>query len=137
MSKVNNCPPALVALARFLARYQADLNDLRDLCMGMTPEECKETLIMKWPVIQGTANQIALKSIGALAYDTKLVTEAIYALRANTGLSGGTPSACQWQIERDQLLEMTRSLDEHPEDYDGPCACQLCRTYGKDEVCHE
>jgi hypothetical protein len=81
-------PPALLALVRFLARYQADLNELRDLCMGMTPEECKESLIMKWPVIQGTANQIALKRIGELDYDTKLVAEAVHALRANADLRG-------------------------------------------------
>jgi len=75
-------PPALLALVRFLAKYQADLNDLRDQCMGMTPEECKDALIMRWPVIQGTATQIALKRIGEQAYDTKLVAEAVNALRA-------------------------------------------------------
>jgi hypothetical protein len=31
--------------------------------------------------------------------------------------------------ERDQLLEMTRQLDEHPEGYDGPCLCRLCMSY--------
>ena len=28
------------------------------------------------------------------------------------------------------LLELTRAIDEHPEDYDGPCFCQLCCSYG-------
>ena len=78
-------PPALLALVRFLAKYQDDLNDLRNQCIGMTPEECKDALIMRWPVVQGTANQIALKRIGELAYDTKLVAEAVNALRANAG----------------------------------------------------
>jgi hypothetical protein len=40
------------------------------------------------------------------------------------------PDKCRWKNERDQLLEMTRMLDEHPEGYDGPCACKLCCSYG-------
>lgn len=66
-----------LALVRFLAKYQDDLNDLREQCMGMTPEECKDALIMRWPVIQGTSNQIALKRIGDQEYDIKLVAKAL------------------------------------------------------------
>jgi len=72
-----------LALVRFLARYQKDLNDPRNQCIDMTPEECKDALIMQWPVIQGTANQLALKRIGEMDYDTKLVAEAVALLRAN------------------------------------------------------
>lgn len=32
--------------------------------------------------------------------------------------------------ERDQLLRLTRLLDEHPAGYDGPCECKLCCSYG-------
>ena len=28
------------------------------------------------------------------------------------------------------LLTLTEEESEHPEDYDGPCACQLCCSYG-------
>jgi len=35
-----------------------------------------------------------------------------------------------WKAERDMLLEMTTLLEEHPEDYEGPCLCQLCQSYG-------
>lgn len=35
----------------------------------------------------------------------------------------------QIKKERDELLEMTRKLDEHPEGYDGPCLCKLCMSY--------
>ena len=31
--------------------------------------------------------------------------------------------------ERDNLLAMTRLLDEHPEGWDGPCECKLCMSY--------
>ena len=37
-----------------------------------------------------------------------------------------------WKKERDELMELTSMLDEHPEDYDGPCMCRLCREYGTD-----
>ena len=35
----------------------------------------------------------------------------------------------QLQEERDQLLELSRQLDEHPEEYKGPCLCRLCLSY--------
>lgn len=28
--------------------------------------------------------------------------------------------------EKEGLLKLTRLIDEHPEDYDGPCECQSC-----------
>jgi hypothetical protein len=35
--------------------------------------------------------------------------------------------------ERDALLAMTRSLDEHPEGYEGPCECKTCMSYATDD----
>lgn len=32
--------------------------------------------------------------------------------------------------ERDGLLELSRGLDEHPDEYDGPCMCKTCLSYG-------
>jgi len=32
--------------------------------------------------------------------------------------------------EAAQLLEMTESEDEHPEEYEGSCSCKLCQSYG-------
>lgn len=29
-----------------------------------------------------------------------------------------------------QLLRMTNKVDEHPEEYNGPCLCRLCCSYG-------
>ena len=45
----------------------------------------------------------------------------------------GEKVAAAWKAERDMLLDMTRSLDEHPEDYEGPCECQLCLSYADPE----
>jgi hypothetical protein len=73
----------LVSLVRFLAQYQEQLNELRGELLRMTPEECHDALAMKWPVIQGTSNQIKLKRIGELGYDPSLVAEAVDALLAD------------------------------------------------------
>jgi len=32
--------------------------------------------------------------------------------------------------EAAKLLELTEYEDEHPEDYNGPCMCKLCQSYG-------
>lgn len=29
----------------------------------------------------------------------------------------------------DGFIELTEKLDEHPDNYDGPCMCALCRSY--------
>ena len=34
------------------------------------------------------------------------------------------------RLELDILFEKTREADEHPEDWDSPCLCQLCCSYG-------
>ena len=31
------------------------------------------------------------------------------------------------------LITLTRDVDEHPEDYDGPCECHLCQSYMDDD----
>lgn len=37
------------------------------------------------------------------------------------------------QSERNELLRLSMSIAEHPEDYDGPCWCKLCISYMKDD----
>ena len=32
--------------------------------------------------------------------------------------------------EREALFEMTKDVDEHPGEWDSPCLCQLCCSYG-------
>jgi hypothetical protein len=29
------------------------------------------------------------------------------------------------------FIELTIKIDEHPDGYDGPCLCALCRSYGE------
>ena len=38
-------------------------------------------------------------------------------------------AGCWREKERQQLLGLTRLLECHPEEYDGPCECQTCSSY--------
>jgi hypothetical protein len=29
----------------------------------------------------------------------------------------------------DELLEITSCMDEHPDEWDGPCYCKMCKSY--------
>ena len=59
----------------------------------------------------------------------ELKFRAMTALRR--GLLGATNPALAEQARRDeqQLMDDTEALDEHPDDYDGPCYCAECRSY--------
>lgn len=51
----------------------------------------------------------------------------ITAHRRNSGMAE--------QADRDEaeLLAITRTLDEHPDDYDGPCECASCMSYARED----
>lgn len=59
----------------------------------------------------------------------ELKFRAMTALRRR--LLGATHPALAEQALRDeqQLMDDTEALDEHPDDYDGPCYCAECRSY--------
>lgn len=44
-------------------------------------------------------------------------------------LAEAKKDADSYRSQLNQVLEMTMQLDEHPEGYDGPCACKLCQSY--------
>jgi hypothetical protein len=35
--------------------------------------------------------------------------------------------------ENESLLSLSAGLDEHPDNYDGPCMCKLCMSYASDD----
>lgn len=47
-----------------------------------------------------------------------------------TGLSCGV---CIEQAITDELIQLTRLLDEHPEDWNGPCECPTCMSYAAED----
>lgn len=70
----------LLALVVFLAKHYDQLEALRYSLYAMTPEECKDAVVMKWPIIQGIKNQINLKRIGEMEYNSKAVGRAVAAI---------------------------------------------------------
>lgn len=35
-------------------------------------------------------------------------------------------------LEESILVGMTRCIEDHPEDYEGPCECKTCMSYADD-----
>lgn len=58
---------ALRGLANTVSRY----TEMHRKAWGMTPEEVKEMMTMKFPLLQTTAMQIYVKRVGDLKYDSK------------------------------------------------------------------
>lgn len=68
---------AIRDLAIFLAKAHMEWHNLRGEAMSLSPDECQEFLIMKFPMIQGTRNQFDLEKVGALPHDTKNIRKAV------------------------------------------------------------
>lgn len=32
----------------------------------------------------------------------------------------------------DQLFTLSESIEQHPDEYDGPCRCQMCQSYANE-----
>lgn len=75
---------AIVHAARFLADSYVELDRLRYETVQKDPHEIVDFMIMSWPVIQGTRNQLNIKAIGEQPYDVKMVSEGIKALLKST-----------------------------------------------------
>lgn len=76
-------PPECADLIRFLCAAWYAVDSLRYEAYAMEPEAMKEFLINKWPVIQGTRNQINLMNIGKQPWKSEHVAKAIaYMLKA-------------------------------------------------------
>lgn len=58
----------------------------------------------------------------------KLQWECLQSLSHRENLNGNQA------LSKSMLLEWTRSQDEHPEDYEGECECQLCMSYAADDL---
>lgn len=54
---------------------------------------------------------------------------SIHAHRSELARNGVSGMAEQVARDEAELLAITECLDEHPEDFDGPCACGVCLSY--------
>ena len=70
-------PPELIDTAIAAITWHVEWIDLRDKAMLMPAEECKEFLIMNFPSIQGTRNQLDFKKVSELKFDQKNIRKGI------------------------------------------------------------
>ena len=73
----NELGKELLDLIAFLSRYVTDINKMRWEWAGMSPEECKEALLMQWPTIQGMRNQDNIAKLGDMSWDGRKVSKAV------------------------------------------------------------
>lgn len=69
----------------------------------------------------------------------KETAELVQILRNSTRTPGSVfDRAAQRLLElsedRAQLLALSATLEAHPDDYDGPCDCRLCRQYEAEDA---
>jgi hypothetical protein len=81
-------PVGLRNTAIFLAKLWSDLDDLRYRVMGMSPEGCREAIIMQWPVLQGTRNQMDIRRLGTLPHQPQAIPREV--TRAVRGSASGS-----------------------------------------------
>lgn len=81
-------PPELLDLVRFMCATWAKID-------AWAYEHCDGDALMRYPVVQGTSNQIRLQRIGEQPYDAANLHRAVeWMQRHNAALSGGrSPSA--------------------------------------------
>ncbi|MGS0941603.1 hypothetical protein ACVA51_13725 [Pseudomonas luteola] len=72
-------------LIRFLAQLYCQLDHLRYETIKLPEGEIVDYMINKWPVVQGTANQIRLMRLGEMPYDSGKLAAAIDACLARHG----------------------------------------------------
>jgi hypothetical protein len=64
MSNLTHEKDSLILLVRWLSKAVMDQHDAWHRAIVLPPEDCKEYLIMKFPMVQTTKLQMTLKKVG-------------------------------------------------------------------------
>lgn len=67
---IDTIPPEVLDLVRFLANTYTEID-------RFVYENCDGNALMKYPVVQGTSNQIKLNRIGEQSYDKARIGKAV------------------------------------------------------------
>ncbi|HEJ5021017.1 TPA: hypothetical protein SL662_004953 [Pseudomonas aeruginosa] len=78
----HSVPDGAADLCRFLAKLYCELDGLRYSTAKLPAEQIADALIFKWPVLQGTRNQLNIKRISEQPYDESKLHSAIAAMLA-------------------------------------------------------
>jgi hypothetical protein len=62
--------------------------------------------------------------------------EALRLAEENDTLASEVRRLRIFEQERNDLLNLTTMLEDHPEEYDGPCMCRTCLSYCDSEAPH-
>lgn len=124
-------PEGLPDLCRFLAKLYCELDGLRYSTAKLPPEEIADALICKWPVLQGTRNQLNIKRISEQSYDESKLHAAIAAMLAAAPQSvAAVPQA--WldvQAERLRQIEAEGWTLEHDDQHQPGELAQAAAAY--------
>lgn len=82
-----------LALARWLAHAYQELDECRYAAIALSAEQCKDHMIMRCPVIQGTGNQMALARFASGTVDKDALARAFAKLKASPNAQAQPPSA--------------------------------------------
>lgn len=89
VGQAGQVPDGVLDLCRFLAKLYCELDGLRYSTAKLPPEEIADALICKWPVLQGTLNQLNIKRISEQPYDESNLQTGVAALLAAAPAQGG------------------------------------------------
>lgn len=76
-------PSEVLDLLRWLAGLCMLQQDKRWEALALSAEECKDFVSMRWPIVQGTRNQSALREIGRQPVSEGNLGKAVEWLLAN------------------------------------------------------
>lgn len=87
LAEAQSAAGSLQDLCRFLAASYCELDELRYTTARLPADQISDFLIGKWPVIQGTANQMNIKRISGQPYDQVGALQGIIAMLATAQAS--------------------------------------------------
>jgi hypothetical protein len=83
VDEMKTVPVEVLDLLRWLAGLCMAQQQKRHEAIALPPEECREFVAMKWPIVQGMRNQMALEEIARQPINTDNLAKAVEWMKAN------------------------------------------------------
>lgn len=88
-------------------------------------EEIRETYERTMQEVLGPAGRETVHKIVRLEREVRKLRRVIGAVHGPEALYDAELAQC--------IEDLTSKMEEHPEGYDGPCWCRLCKSYGAED----
>lgn len=82
VAQAGQVPEGMPDLCRLLAKLYCELDELRYQTARLPADEIADAMLFKWPVLQGTRNQLNIKRISEQPYDESKLQSGVAALLA-------------------------------------------------------